>query len=231
LQSQLDKRLADGFAARAQERIKYDQQNPLPKSRYPKITSYNQFESAANDAISKLIHDNPIYAAGKTVPIWELRNAIGDATDRNGFDNYLRQMASNKNVNLGQGGYEDTKEQQINSIDDSTYHNTLYHVTPTKEISSYIPKTKTSYNEFKSKAEKAFKSLEKKHNGFVPVRTLRESMKGVDRSDFNYYLPKMQEDNVFQLRTGGSEMTNQEKNDSLYLPGRGLTVHIARPNS
>ena len=122
------------------------------------------------------------------------------------------------------------KDQQVNSIDEPDLNATLYYATPAKPIAPYVPKkTKISYDKFKEKAQKVFNDLKAEKQGFVLIHTFREKMKKIDRSDFNYYLPKMQEDNLFPLRTGGLELSDQQKNDSLYLPAKGMTTFIAAP--
>ncbi|MEE3717987.1 hypothetical protein V2H45_14700 [Tumidithrix elongata RA019] len=83
----------------------------------------------------------------------------------------------------------------------------------------------SSYDEFKKVAIGVFDRLNRGYNlnDFVPIyRIRREFSESVDRLEFNDWMLKLQEENIFHLRTGGLEATDDQKQDSINDEYRGL---------
>ncbi|MFZ4558475.1 MAG: hypothetical protein ACOYN8_19090, partial [Pseudanabaena sp.] len=91
-------------------------------------------------------------------------------------------------------------------------------------LSESAPKI-LSYDEFKAVAIEIFDRLNQGYNlnDFVPIYRIRKEFgEGVDRLKFNDWMLKMQEENIFHLRTGGLEANDEQKQDSINDEYRGL---------
>jgi len=76
----------------------------------------------------------------------------------------------------------------------------------------------SSYDEFKVVVIEVFDRLNRGYNfnDFVPIYRIRQEFgERVDRLDFNDWMLKMQEEKIFHLRTGGLEVTETQKQDSI----------------
>ncbi len=95
---------------------------------------------------------------------------------------------------------------------------------PAAPVVESAPKI-SSYDEFKVVAIAAFDRLNRAYNlnDFVAIyRIRREIGHSVDRLEFNDWMLRMQEENIFHLRTGGLEATDDQKQDSINDEYRGL---------
>ncbi len=91
----------------------------------------------------------------------------------------------------------------------------------------------SSYDEFKSVALETYERL--KHinalysSGFIPIWHIRKALVAtVKPEEFNTWLMQMQSDNIFHLRTGGSEATDEQKQASIYSEIRGLLFTLVK---
>ncbi|TVQ54531.1 MAG: hypothetical protein EA366_11805 [Spirulina sp. DLM2.Bin59] len=94
-----------------------------------------------------------------------------------------------------------------------------------------VSKLKT-YGDFKKAILSTYDQLNQGYNlkDLVPIyRIRREIQDTVDRLQFNEWLIKMQEDDIFQLMSGEvAEMTPDKKADSLTLPGGAFRFYAKR---
>jgi hypothetical protein len=99
-------------------------------------------------------------------------------------------------------------------------------------VAESVPKI-SSYDEFKAVALETYERLKRINalysSGFIPIWHIRQELAtSVKPEDFNTWLMQMQSDNIFHLRTGGSEATDEQKQASIYDQARGLLFTLVK---
>ncbi len=89
--------------------------NVATSATIPKISSYDQFKSLTLETYENLKQTNALYASG-FVPIWHLRQQLGETITPENFNEWLMQTQTDRIFHLRTGGSEATEEQKNSSI-------------------------------------------------------------------------------------------------------------------
>ncbi len=108
----------------------------------------------------------------------------------------------------------------------------IAHVPNAPVVAESAPKI-SSYDEFKVVALETYERLKRINalygSGFIPIWHIRNELAEIVKpEDFNTWLIQMQSDNIFHLRTGGSEATDEQKQASIYSEIRGLLFTLVK---
>jgi hypothetical protein len=208
----------EAAAGDAIRKIRDEQQGKKkPKAKKTSGIDAKSFEDTALTQIQKLDKESNL---GGLVPIYKLRDALGDAVSKGDFNDWLKKMQEDDAVQLIGGEMPGLTPEIAEKSITTALGSARYYVKALKSpkgkgvdinkeesgIEAIKPiKPLKTQSAFATQAKATIEKLDKESNlgGLVPIHKLRDALgDAVSKGDFNDWLKKMQEDDAVQLIGG-----------------------------